>query len=170
VAQFITRFPFPQPALGVAIGEGIAFIADGSGGLQVLNYLPLDTTGVPPTATITLPASTVVGTGSDGNPEVVEGSTLTIQPTVDSNVQVRNVELLVNGNVVQNAVSFPFDLTTILPTLAGKPDGDVHRRCGRHPGAGRHANLLQHRAAHRQRQLARDLGHGQLPTGALDHR
>jgi hypothetical protein len=41
----------------VAIGEGIAFVADGTSGLQVVNYRSFDTLGVPPTITITqLPA------------------------------------------------------------------------------------------------------------------
>ena len=104
--------------MDIAIGEGIGFVADGTAGLQVVNYLPFDTNGVPPTASISLPASAVVGTGTDGNPEVVEASTVNIQAAVASDVQVRNVELLVNGQVVQNDVSFPFDLLATLPTIA----------------------------------------------------
>ena len=43
--------------------------------------------------------------------QVLEGSSLAIQVDVEDDVQVRNVELLVNGEVVSNDVSFPFDLT-----------------------------------------------------------
>jgi hypothetical protein len=115
---FITRFTLPADPFGVAIGEGIAFVADGSSGLQVVNYLPLDTKGVAPTATISLPASDIVGTTAGGLPEVVEGSTVPVLTTTSDDVQVSNVQLLVNGTVVQNAVSFPFDLSAALPTLA----------------------------------------------------
>jgi hypothetical protein len=117
--KVITTFNTPGTAEAIALAEGVGFVADGSAGLAVLNFLPFDTTGVPPTASISLPASSVVGTGADGNPEVVEGSTLPILATATSNVQVRNVELLVNGKVVLNAVSFPLNLSTIAPTIAG---------------------------------------------------
>jgi hypothetical protein len=116
--QFLTRFDLRQSATAVAIGEGIGFVADGSGGLQVVNYLPFDTRGVPPTASLSLPASAIVGTSSNGTPQVVEGSVLPILANVSDDVQVRNVELLVNGQVVQNAVSFPLNFTAALPSIA----------------------------------------------------
>jgi hypothetical protein len=106
---FLTRFSLPSPPNGVAIAAGIAFVADGSGGLEVANYLPFDTKGVPPTVSIT---SSVPG------PNVVEGSRIPIQASVHDDVQVRNVELLVNGQVVQNAVSLPLDLSAVVPSLA----------------------------------------------------
>jgi hypothetical protein len=43
--------------------------------------------------------------------QVIEGTTLSIAPAISDDVQVRNVELLVDGLVVRNDVSFPFDLT-----------------------------------------------------------
>src|SRR5262249_46180417 len=109
VTQFVTRFSLPSPALDVAIGEGIGFVADGSGGLQVINYLPFDPKGVPPAVSIASPV-----TGSS----VAEGSAIPILVTASDDVQVRNVELLVNGEVVANAVSAPFEFTVTVPTLA----------------------------------------------------
>src|SRR5207253_1179091 len=50
--------------------------------------------------------------------QVFEGSTLPIKANVSDDVQVRNVELLVNGQVVQNQVSFPFDFSAIAPSIA----------------------------------------------------
>ena len=41
-----------------------------------------------------------------------------IHVQVADDVQVRNVELLMNGQAVRNDVSFPFDLTAALPLLA----------------------------------------------------
>jgi hypothetical protein len=116
VSQFLTRFSLPAAANDVAIGAGIAFVANGSSGLQVVNYLPFDTTGIPPT--INLDTSNLTPDPTLGGFDAVEGSLLTLNATVSSNVQVRNVELLVNGQVVQNDVSFPFDLSTYLPAIA----------------------------------------------------
>src|SRR5205807_297760 len=62
-------------------------------------------------------ASAVVGTSASGHPEVVEGSTLKLQVTTADDVQVSDVQLLVPGQPVQHAVSFPFNLSTVLPTI-----------------------------------------------------
>ena len=114
----VTTFNTPGTAYAVALAQGIGYVADGSAGLVVLNYLPFDTTGIKPTASLALPPSVVVATGQDGNPEIVEGATVPILATANSNVQVSNVELLVDGKVVQNAVSYPFALSTVLPSIA----------------------------------------------------
>jgi hypothetical protein len=115
--NYLTQFNLSVPPVGVAIAAGIGFIADGSGGLQIINYVPFDTKGVPPTVSISLPSSVIVG--MNGNtPEVVEGSTLPVLTTASDDVQVRNVELLVKGQVDQNAVSFPFNLSAIAPTIS----------------------------------------------------
>jgi hypothetical protein len=113
----VTRFPTSGNANNVAIAGGYGFVADGSGGLAVINFLPFDTKGVPPSVSISLPSSSVVGT--NGNVQkVLEASQLPILTTATDDVQVRNVELLVNGQVAENAVSYPFELSQLLPTLA----------------------------------------------------
>jgi hypothetical protein len=114
--DFLTRIALPAAPYGVTLAAGIAFIADGTGGLQVVNYEPFDNRGVAPTITINTTAIDVdpVTPGV----QVVEGSTVAVRAAISDNVQVRNVELLVNGQVVSNDVSFPFDLSTIVPTLA----------------------------------------------------
>ena len=99
------------------MADGLGFVADGSAGLAVLNYLSPDTTGVAPTASISLLASVVVGT-SGSSLEVTEGSTIPVLASASDNVQVHNVELLVNGKVVEDAVSAPFNLAFTLPTIA----------------------------------------------------
>ena len=50
--------------------------------------------------------------------EAVEGSLLTINAIVSDDVQVRNVDLLVNGDVVATDGNFPFQFTLVTPTLA----------------------------------------------------
>jgi len=113
----LTVFNTPGVAQSVAMADALGFVADGSAGLAILNYLAPDTTGIPPTASISLPSSVVTGTKGTSL-EVVEGSTIPVLANVADNVQVHNVELLVNGQVVENAVSAPYNLTVTLPTLA----------------------------------------------------
>ncbi|MBD2152111.1 Ig-like domain-containing protein [Pseudanabaena sp. FACHB-1277] len=111
---FLTRIELPVAPQSVALASGIAFVADGSSGLQVINYLPFDNKGIPPTVSI---SSSI--TDADPNTldiQVIEGSSIPIKVTINDDVQVRNVELLVNG--VANDVSAPFDLFATLPTLA----------------------------------------------------
>jgi hypothetical protein len=126
--QFVTRYALPsQPQNGatepfdVAITDGIAFVADGTSGLQVANYESFDTTGIPPTVQVTPPASVDNGPGLD----LYEGQNVTLGVNVSSNVQVRNVELLVNGQVVTNQVSYPWQISTILPTIAANGSNQV---------------------------------------------
>ena len=117
-ARFVTRYPLPATPNGVALANGLAFVADGSGGLQIVNYVGFDTKGVAPTVSIAVD-------GVDVDPtkpgiQVLEGRTVQIKPTVTDDVQVRNVELLVNGKVVANDV--------VLPVRAVRPGADHRRR------------------------------------------
>jgi hypothetical protein len=128
--QFETRYTLPAQSspsasepLDTAIGSGIAFVAAGTDGLRVVNYEPFDTTGIPPTIQITqLPMSV---NPSASEIQVDEGENVTIGATVSDNVQVRNVELLVNGQVALNDVSYPFDLSTVMPTIASNGSDQV---------------------------------------------
>jgi hypothetical protein len=100
----------------VEIAAGIAFLANGSAGLQVFNYLPFDSAGNAPQ--ITLDSAAL-----DSNPqtpaiEVVSRSVQVIVPQTTDDVQVRSVELLMDGEVVVRDVSFPFNLPFIAPRLS----------------------------------------------------
>ena len=117
---FLTRIPLPADAQGVAIGAGLAFVANGTSGLQVVNYLELDDQGVPPEITVTgLP--TDVDPVADGI-QVIEGRPVALGVSVTDDVQVRSVELLLNDRVVRSDVSFPFELFAPLPTIAANSD------------------------------------------------
>ncbi len=106
---FLTRILLPSAPLDATLGSGIAFVADGSSGLQVVNYLGFDTKGIPPTVSISSPV---------GGTQIVEGSSIPIRVNVADDVQVRNVELLVNGQLVLNNVAPPYDFVAIAPKLA----------------------------------------------------
>src|SRR5206468_1778764 len=113
--SFLTQFSLPAAPEDVAIAAGIAFIADGSAGLQVVNYLPFDNKGQAPTVSITSNVADL--DPNTGGVQILEGTTIPIRANVRDDVQARNVELLVNGQVIQNDVSFPFDLSAIAPNI-----------------------------------------------------
>jgi hypothetical protein len=109
--NFLARFALPAEPFSVAIAAGIAFVADGTGGLQVVNYRSFDNQGVAPTVSITSPVF-------DVDPltpgiQVIEGAAIPVRVNAADDVQVRNVEMLVNGVVVTNDVSFPFELSAL---------------------------------------------------------
>ncbi len=113
--DLITQFETAGPAKGVANVGGIAYVAADHGGLQVINYLDFDPHGMPPTVSISVDAV-------DKDPDtegiqVEEGTTLRISPSVMDDVQVRGVELLINGTVVSRDISFPYDLAIPVPNL-----------------------------------------------------
>src|SRR6185312_3672261 len=101
---------------GVALADGFAFVADGSGGLKVVNFAGIDVKGVPPTISITSNAVDI-DSGTPGT-QVPEGMILAIHPTASDDVQLRNIELLVNGAVVANDVAYPFDFSALVPAIA----------------------------------------------------
>ena len=79
--------------------------------LSIVNYLPVDTLAQAPTIQI-VPDIEDIDPETPGL-QVVEGSTLRVDAQANDDVQVRSVQLIVDGVVVDTAVSFPFDLATI---------------------------------------------------------
>jgi RHS repeat-associated protein len=117
---FLTRFNLPAPTGDVSIASGIALTASTTSGIQAVNYLSFDSRGQAPTVTMDV-------TFADVDPltvgiQALEGSTVPVNVTVADDVQVRNVELLVNGQVVINDVSFPWDLSLIAPNIQDNRD------------------------------------------------
>ena len=116
-SQRITRYTLTgQQAYDVKIGNGVGFVAAGNA-LDVVNYIAGDKTGIAPKVTIT--QGPVDVDPATAGIQVYEGGAITLGINATDNVQVRNSELLVNGVVDENAVSYPFSLGVILPTIAG---------------------------------------------------
>ena len=107
----------PGVIQGLDIASGLGFLASGSQGLQVVNYLSFDSALLAPSVVELSSNATDVDLVTSGV-QVVEGSTISLQVNVVDDVQVRNVQLLVNGVIVQNAVSFPFDFSAAIPTIS----------------------------------------------------
>jgi len=124
--QFITSFTLPANPFDVAIGEGTAFVADGTGGLQIVNYEATDTKGVAPTIQV-LSTPTSINPSAPGV-QLVEGQQVSFNVKVADDVQVRNVELVATATdpvtgltittVLQNSVTFPFNISGVLPTIS----------------------------------------------------
>ncbi|WP_457334994.1 hypothetical protein [Rhizobacter sp. P5_C2] len=114
--NLVTRINLPQMPKDLALAGGLAFVADGSGGLQVVNYLGADVQGVAPQAAITLEAVDV--DASQPGVQVQEGRVVRVLGNISDDVQVRSVELLVNGQVASVAVAFPFEFTAQAPAIA----------------------------------------------------
>ena len=103
----------PGIAAAVGILNGLGYVADSESGLQVVNYLSTDTGTTPPT--ITLSANfTLMPT-----PRAEEGARLLLTADARDDVQVRNVDLLIDGGLAQNDGNFPFEFGFTAPTRAG---------------------------------------------------
>ncbi len=113
--SFITAYPLPVAPYSVAIGSGVAFIADGSAGLQVVNYRPFDSQGMPPM--ISLSNSFAMLTTTNGTAE--EGKTVRATAITIDDVQVRDVEFYIDGTLQLTDVSFPFDYRFVTPMRNG---------------------------------------------------
>ncbi|MCI0540197.1 MAG: Ig-like domain-containing protein, partial [Verrucomicrobiales bacterium] len=99
---FLTQFETPGLAEAVALVNGLAYVADGQAGLQVINYRPYDALGIPPS--IDLEASFSL------NPAVVdEGQAEFVRARATDDVQVAFVEFHLDGVRVGSDGSFPFE-------------------------------------------------------------
>jgi hypothetical protein len=111
----LTQIDTPGSSNDVAIASGIAYVADKFPGLQVINYFSFDNKGQAPIVNI----GTDIGDRDPNTPgiQVLEGISVPIQVNVIDDVQIRNVELLVDGEVVNNDLSFPFDFFAVTPNI-----------------------------------------------------
>jgi hypothetical protein len=107
-AEFLTTFVTPGSSFAVAIAGARGYVADGSAGLVVINYLAPDLAGIAPTATVTI--------DSEVNPPVLEGGKpARIAANASDDIAVRHVDLLVNDTVVARDDSYPFEIFIPVP-------------------------------------------------------
>ena len=108
--SYVRTFETPGLATSVSLYNGLAYVADGTAGLQVINYLAFDTGNVPPTGTMTYDN---VG----GNVE--EGKLLSVRVKATDDVQVRNVEFFIDGVARALDGNFPYELGLLVPAITG---------------------------------------------------
>lgn len=116
---FLTTFETPGDARAVSIYNGLAYVADGEAGLQVINYLAYDALGVPPT----------IGLSTNFAPGLAEeGQVMRVAAEVSDDVQVRNVEFYVDGTEVAIDGNFPFGYDFVTPLIAQQPSFTLRAR------------------------------------------
>jgi hypothetical protein len=107
--QFITEYVTPGNANALAIQNGLAYVADGQAGLQVVNYQSFDSFGNAPAITIT---TNLTGTS------MVEGQSLHVHAQVADDVQVTTVEFYVDDQQPLIDGMSPFSFQFVAPTLS----------------------------------------------------
>jgi hypothetical protein len=112
-SQFLTTFVTPGLAEAVSIFNGLAYVADGEAGMTVINYRAYDALGIPPTISL----STGFATTQDGL-QAEEGKLGRVTAAVTDDVQVRNVEFYVDGQLAVTDGNFPFEYRFTTPLLA----------------------------------------------------
>ncbi len=100
---FLTTLLTPGNSRAVSIYNGLAYVADDSAGVQVLNYLPYDNKRLAPSITLTV------------LPSFTEGNLARLTAQVTDDVQVRNVEFYVDGAKAFTDGSFPFEYRFVAP-------------------------------------------------------
>ncbi len=106
-SAFLNRFDTFGVARSVSIFGGLGYVADGAGGLLVVNYLGQDRLGVPPALSLS--------TNQPTPGECEEGALLRVTANVTDDVQVRTCELYVDGVKTQTDGSFPFEYYVVTP-------------------------------------------------------
>lgn len=117
---FITTLPTPGIAHAVSIYNGLAYVADGEAGLQVLSYLAYDMGANPPT--IALSASFPLDP-----PASEEGKLVRLTAAVTDDVQVRNVEFYLDGQLVTTDGNYPFEYRFVTPLRSSGRDSFTFR-------------------------------------------
>jgi len=110
-SNFVTQFNTPGEAKAVTIFGGIAYVADGDKGVQVVNYLPFDNLGQ-------APAIALEANFSLDPAEAEEGQWVTVRANVTDDVQVRYVEFFIDGRLASTDGNFPFEHAFVVPRLA----------------------------------------------------
>lgn len=99
-------FGTPGVAMGASIYNGLAYVADGAAGLQIVNYLASDTGAAAPT--IRLRTSAVEGRAE-------EGQLLRVGAAVSDDAQVRVVDFYVDDVKIGSDGSYPFEVAFTAP-------------------------------------------------------
>jgi hypothetical protein len=100
---FVTTYVTPGVARALSIYNGIAYVADGTAGLQVLNYLAYDNGTNPPTISLTANFGLAPA-------QVEGGKNVRVSAVVTDDVQVRNVEFYVDSQRIVTDGNHPFEV------------------------------------------------------------
>lgn len=119
-SEFIATLTTPGRATAVTLYNGLAYVADGIGGLQVMNYLAADRAGQPPTVAIEADFPL-------DPPRAEEGKLVRVRARVTDDVQVRSVEFYVDGRRIATDGNFEFETRFLTPLIDAGSANNVFR-------------------------------------------
>ena len=106
--DFLGTLETPGLAAAVTTANGRAYVADTAAGIHVINYLAFDTGGIPPEIEFSGALAS--------EPFVLEEFAVSpVEVAVTDDVQVRNVEFFVNGQLAAVVGSYPFAFNYTAP-------------------------------------------------------
>ncbi|MCC7373847.1 MAG: hypothetical protein IT581_04260 [Verrucomicrobiales bacterium] len=111
--RFITSINTVGETRATAIDRGLAYVADGPGGVSVVNFLERSIDRIPPTVAIG-------GRWARPDASIEPGARLEVEVDADDNQLVREVALLVNGTTTQIDGGYPFLLRTTSAGIVGQ--------------------------------------------------
>ena len=107
---FLNEIATPGRAMSAALHAGKVLVADGPGGLSLINYLPPDTGTTAPTISL-------LGSFPPNDRTVETGSLLSIRANARDDVQVRDVEFFVDDQPLETDSGYPFEVRFRAPEL-----------------------------------------------------
>lgn len=111
--RFVASFDTAGTARAATVDRGLAYVADGSGGVSVVNFLDRSIDRTPPTVAIG-------GRWARPNPSIEPGKRIEVEVEADDNQLVREVALLVNGSIVHRDGGYPFLLGATVTGAIGQ--------------------------------------------------
>ncbi|MEM7534184.1 MAG: Ig-like domain-containing protein [Chloroflexota bacterium] len=109
--NFLTQLQTPGLAAALTLYNGQAYVADSDAGMQVINYLAADTKGITPTASF----------NTNFSPGLAEADALMhVRVDASDDVQVRNVEVFVDGERRVSDGNYPFATWLRTPPLSNE--------------------------------------------------
>lgn len=119
--DFVATLPTPGLATAIALYNGLAYVADGLAGLQVVNFLAYDA-GIQP------PSISLVADFPLDPPQAEEGKLVQVAARVADDVQVARVEFHVDGRRIVTDGNYPFEARFVTPTIdPGSPSSSSFR-------------------------------------------
>lgn len=116
----LATFATPGAARAVSIFGGLCYVADDASGLHVVNYVSQDRLGIAPTISLS--------TNQPVAGQCEEGALLRVSAACGDDVQVRAVELFVDGVRAETDGNFPFEFFLVTPRLADRPTVSLRAR------------------------------------------
>ncbi len=109
--NFLGSFVTPGLSRAVTVANALAYVADGPAGLQVINFAPQDTAGVPPIVTVEADFPL-------DPPRIESGQPGRLLARASDDVMVRWVEFYRDGERVSVDHTWPFEFRFTAPALA----------------------------------------------------